>query len=190
MISQALDEAFTYDKHWARVRAAGVPRIVKTPPGPLSNEVHARSSRIMKGLSSQVRLFPVAFQSGHGVTLTDVDGNLYIDFSSGIYVTGLGHCHPKVTEAINRAARELMNCHDFSTPIKMRLLEKLAEIAPGQGEFKLSGIQLYDSGAPAVEAGLRMMRAATGQFEFISFHGDFHGKTLGAASLAHMDRSQ
>lgn len=190
MISQALDDSFEYDKQWARVRAADVPRIVKTPPGPLSNEVHGRSSRIMKGFSSQVRLFPVAFRSGHGVTLTDVDGNLYIDFSSGIYVAGLGHCHPKVTEAISRASRELMNCHDFSTPIKMRLLEKLADIAPGKGDLKLTGVQLYDSGAPAVEAGLRMIRAATGQFEFISFHGDFHGKTLGAASLAHMDRSQ
>jgi len=49
-----------------------------------------------------VRLFPVVFESGKGCTLTDVDGNVYIDFSSGIYVTGLGHCHPKVTEALRK----------------------------------------------------------------------------------------
>src|SRR5687768_10307223 len=112
-----------YDKNWASVSARSLPRIVTPPPGPRSQSMHARAATYMKGYSSQVRLFPVVFQSGHGVTLTDVDGNVYIDFSSGIYVTGLGHCHPKVTEAVRAAAAELMNCHDFTTPIKMQLLE-------------------------------------------------------------------
>jgi 4-aminobutyrate aminotransferase-like enzyme len=152
--------------------------------------MHARASEYMKGYSSQVRLFPVVFEKGHGVTLTDVDGNLYIDFSSGIYVAGLGHCHPKVTEAVQKAASQLMNAHDFTTPIKMRLLEKLAEIAPGEGKKKLTGMQLYDSGTTAVEAGLRVMRAATGKLEFVSFHRDFHGKTMGAVGCARLDVSQ
>ena len=179
-----------YDSHWAKIDATTVPAIVTPPPGPQSRDMHERAARYMKGYSSQVRLFPVVFKSGHGVTLTDVDGNTYIDFSSGIYVTGLGHCHPKVTEAVQKAAGELMNCHDFTTPIKMRLLEKVAEIAPGEGKKKLTGMQLYDSGTTAVEAGLRVMRAATGKLEFISFHRDFHGKTLGAVSLARMDPTQ
>ena len=179
-----------YDKNWAKVDVNAVPHVVVAPPGPKSQEMHVRAAKYMKGYSSQVRLFPVVFQSGHGVTLTDVDGNVYIDFSSGIYVTGLGHCHPKVTEAVQKAAGELMNCHDFTTPIKMRLLEKLAEIAPGEGKGKLNGMQLYDSGTTAVEAGLRVMRAATGKFEFISFHRDFHGKTMGAVGLAPLDVSQ
>jgi 4-aminobutyrate aminotransferase-like enzyme len=144
----------------------------------------------MKGYSSQVRLFPVVFEKGHGVTLTDVDGNTYLDFSSGIYVTGLGHCHPKVTEAVQKAAGELMNAHDFTTPIKMRLLEKLADISMGSGDQNLNGMQFYDSGTTAVEAGLRLMRAATGKSEFISFHRDFHGKTMGAVGLARLDVSQ
>ncbi|OIO91331.1 MAG: hypothetical protein AUK03_11395 [Anaerolineae bacterium CG2_30_64_16] len=164
--------------------------MVTPPPGPKSQQMHARAAEYMKGYSSQVRLFPVVFASGKGVTLTDVDGNVYIDFSSGIYVTGLGHCHPKVTEAVQKAAGELMNAHDFTTPIKMQLLEKLAEIAPGEGAKKLTGMQLYDSGTTAVEAGLRVMRAATGKFEFISFHRDFHGKTMGAVGLARLDVSQ
>jgi len=167
-----------------------LPHIVTPPPGPKSQEMHSRAARYMKGYSSQVRLFPVVFQSGYGVTLTDVDGNVYIDFSSGIYVTGLGHCHPKVTEAVQKAAGELMNCHDFTTPIKMRLLEKLADIAPGESKHKLTGMQFFDSGTTAVEAGLRVMRAATGKFEFISFHRDFHGKTMGAVGLAPLDVSQ
>jgi 4-aminobutyrate aminotransferase-like enzyme len=179
-----------YDKNWAKVDAATLPRLVTATPGPESRAMHERAARYMKGYSSQVKLFPVVLKSGHGVTLTDVDGNTYIDFSSGIYVTGLGHCHPKVTEAVQKAAGELMNCHDFTTPIKMRLLEKMAEIAPGDGAKKLTGMQLYDSGTTAVEAGLRVMRAATGKLEFISFHRDFHGKTMGAVGLARLDPSQ
>lgn len=178
------------NSNWARVKPQDVPHIVVTPPGPKSQDMHGRASRYMKGFSSQVRLFPVTFESGNGVTLRDVDGNTYIDFSSGIYVTGLGHCHPKITEAVQKAAGELMNCHDFTTPVKMKLLEKLAEISMGEGEQKLSGMQLYDSGTTAVEAGLRVMRAATGKFEFISFHRDFHGKTMGAVGLARLDSSQ
>ncbi len=55
----------------------------------------------------QGRLFPVAFEAGHGVTLTDVDGNTYIDLSSGIHVTNLGHCHPRVAEAVQKYAARL-----------------------------------------------------------------------------------
>ncbi|MCX6030865.1 MAG: aspartate aminotransferase family protein [Chloroflexi bacterium] len=179
-----------YDKNWATVDINTVPHLTTPPPGPKSQEVHTRAAKYMKGYSSQVRLFPVAFESGKGCTLTDVDGNVYIDFSSGIYVTGLGHCHPKVTEAVQKAAGELMNAHDFTTPIKMKLLEKLADISMGEGKKKLTGMQLYDSGTTAVEAGLRVMRAATGKFEFISFHRDFHGKTMGAVGLARLDASQ
>ena len=184
--SQSFMPDFTYDHAWARVDPAAVPVLKVPAPGPRSRDLHARASSHMKGFSSQVRLFPVAFERGHGVTLTDVDGNTYIDFSSGIYVTSLGHCHPKVTEAVRRYAGTLMNCHDFTTPVKTRLLERLAEIAPGD----LHGAQFYDSGTTAVEAGLRIMRAATGKMEFISFYNAFHGKTLGAASLGHMDASQ
>lgn len=179
-----------YDRDWAKVDINALPSMTVPAPGPKSHEMHERAAKYMKGYSSQVRLFPVCFESGKGCTLTDVDGNVYIDFSSGIYVTGLGHCHPKVTEAVQKAAGELMNAHDYTTPIKMKLLEKLAEITPGEGKKKLSGMQLYDSGTTAVEAGLRLMRAATGKFEFISFHRDFHGKTMGAVGLARLDVSQ
>lgn len=177
----------SYNPNWSHIDLQAVPAITVPPPGPLSVEWHERASRYMKGYSSQVRLFPVAFESGHGVTLTDVDGNVYLDFSSGIYVTSLGHSHPKISEAVAQAAKTLMNCHDFTTPLKTRLLEKLVSILPGD----LGGVQLYDSGTTAVEAGLRICRAAKHpNLEFISFHKDFHGKTLGAVSLARMDPTQ
>lgn len=177
----------TYDHNWANLDPTTIPSITVPPPGPKSVEWHGRASKYMKGYSSQVRLFPVTFESGHGVTLTDVDGNRYLDFSSGIYVTSLGHCHPKISEATANAAKTLMNCHDFTTPVKAQLLEKLVSILPGD----LGGVQLYDSGTTAVEAGLRICRAANHpNLEFISFYKDFHGKTLGAVSLARLDPTQ
>ncbi|MDD5677220.1 MAG: aspartate aminotransferase family protein [Kiritimatiellae bacterium] len=175
----------SYDIAWAKVNLKNVPHLV-TPeiPGPKSIQMHGRASKIMKGYSGQVKLFPVVFDKGYGCTLTDVDGNTYLDFSSGIYVTTLGHCHPKVTEAVQKATGQLMNCHDFTTPIKLKLLEKLTSILPGD----LAGVQLYDSGTTAVEAALRVCRAATGKHEFLSCYGDFHGKSGHAVSLARMKR--
>jgi len=174
----------SYDIGWAKVDLKKVPHLA-TPeiPGPRSKEQHARATKIMKGLSGQVKLFPVVFEKGHGVTLTDVDGNVYLDFSSGIYVTTLGHCHPKVSEAVATYAKTLMNAHDFTTPIKVKLLEKMTEILP-KG---MSAVQLYDSGTTAVEAGLRVCRAVSKKHEFLSCFQDFHGKSGHSASLARMN---
>ena len=161
------------------------PKIVtKELPGPKSTALHKRAKKYIKGLSSQVTLFPVAFESGKGCALRDVDGNQYIDFSSGIYVTTLGHCHPKISEVVAEYAKKLMNMHDFTTEIKVRLLEKMAATLPGD----LKGYQLYDSGTTAVEAGLRTCRAATGKNEFISCFQDFHGKSGHAVNLARINK--
>ena len=171
---------------WAKVDLKKYPRIVTSEvPGPKSQALHDRAVKLMKGLSGQVKLFPVAFEKGYGCTLTDVDGNEYLDFSSGIYVTTLGHCHPKITEAVQTYAGMLMNCHDFTTEIKVRLLEKLKAILPPE----LGAIQLYDSGTTAVEAGLRICRAVSGKFEFLSCFSDFHGKSGHSASLARINKS-
>ncbi len=170
---------------WAKVDLTQIPSVITPPPGPKSREYHARCTAHFKGLSSQVKLFPVAFESGEGCVLTDVDGNKYLDFSSGIYVAGLGHCHPKVSEAVAKYANKLMNCHDFTTPIKTALVEKLDAVLPGD----LKGFQFYDSGTTAVEAGLRVMRAATGHQEMISCFYDFHGKTYGSVSLGQIRSS-
>jgi 4-aminobutyrate aminotransferase/4-aminobutyrate aminotransferase/(S)-3-amino-2-methylpropionate transaminase len=135
----------------------------------------------MKGYSSQVRQFPVVFERGEGNTITDVDGNTYIDFSSGIYCNSTGHCHPKVVEKIREHVGKLLNCHDFNTPIKTLFLEKMASILPGN----LQGIQLFCGGSEAVEAALRAVRTVqSGKYEMFSFWGDWHGKTSASMSLS------
>lgn len=161
-----------------------VPHMITDSPGSESQRMHARAAQIIRGLSSQVKLHPVCFREGFGVVLKDVDGNTYLDFSSGIYVTTLGHCHPKVSAAVAKAANTLMNCHDFTTPVKTELLEKLVEILPPG----INGVQLYDSGTTAVEAALRAARAYTGRNEFLSCYMDFHGKSGHAVSLAKMSK--
>ncbi len=171
-------------KDWWKENAQDIPRLTTETPGPESRRMHENTAKYMKGLSSQVKLFPVAFEEGFGITLTDVDGNKYLDFSSGIYVTSLGHCHPKISEAISYWAKKLMNAHDFATPVKEKLMEKMADILPGN----LNAIQLYSDGTTAVEAAIRAARAITGRTEFISAYRDFHGKTMAAVSAAQMHR--
>lgn len=171
-------------KDWWKENAEGIPHLVTNLPGPKSKAMHERTSKYMHGLSGQVKLFPVCFDEGYGITLTDVDGNKYLDFSSGIYVTSLGHCHPKISDAISYWAKRLMNAHDFTTPVKEKLMEKMADVLPA----KLNAIQLYSDGTAAVEAGLRAARAISGKHEFISCFRDFHGKTMGAVSCAQMVR--
>jgi len=171
-------------KDWWKQSARDIPRIVVEPPGPKSKALHASACRYFHGLSSQVKLFPVCFEEGYGITLTDVDGNKYLDFSSGIYVTSLGHSHPKISEAVAHWAKKLMNCHDFTTPVKDALLQKMAAILPG----RLNAIQFYSDGTAAVEAAIRAARAITNRHEFISCFRDFHGKTLAAVSCAQMSR--
>ncbi len=172
------------NKDWWKETARGVPHIVTEPPGPKSLKMHKNASKYIRGLSSQVKLFPVAFEEGHGITLTDVDGNRYLDFSSGIYVASLGHSHPKISEAISHWVHQLMNCHDFTTPVKEKVLEKLAGVLPGN----LNAVQFYSDGTSAVEAGIRAARAISGRHEFISGFRDFHGKSMAAVSCAQMVR--
>jgi 4-aminobutyrate aminotransferase/4-aminobutyrate aminotransferase/(S)-3-amino-2-methylpropionate transaminase len=171
-------------KAWWQKDIQEIPKIVVPPPGPKSEAMHSNTTRYFRGLSSQVKLFPVCFDKGYGITITDVDGNTYLDFSSGIYVASLGHGHPRIAAAIAHWAERLMNCHDFTTPVKAALVEKLAAILPEN----FHAMQFYSDGASAVEAGLRAARAISGNHEFISCFQDFHGKSMGAVSCARMMR--
>lgn len=172
-----------YDPYWWRqpyeayLAGKNQPRIEK------------RSDQIRKAgyqhtsCHGRVKTDPVVFQSGSGPVLIDADGNAYLDFSSGIYVTNLGHAHPKVSEAVARAAKELMNCHDYMTPIKAAYMERLA----GALGDDLSYIHLYDNGTTAIEFAMRAARAITGKHEILSCFSDHHGKSLGSASLGRIN---
>src|SRR5512132_2166561 len=116
---------------WASSTADDIPRISDDAPGPRSRELHARMERhATKSYGQNVALFPVAFAAACGVTLTDLDGNRYLDFTSGAAVTNIGHAHPKVVEAIARAASELDSVNGFASVWRVDALEKLASVTP------------------------------------------------------------
>ncbi|HXO59524.1 MAG TPA: aspartate aminotransferase family protein, partial [Candidatus Acidoferrum sp.] len=125
---------------------------------------------------------PVFAASGHGATLTDVDGQTYIDFATGISVMNVGHGHPKVLKAIREQADRLVHS---GAPVMMpeayvRLARRLCEIVPGAFPKKAL---LLNSGAEAVENAVKVVRQATGRPAIISFHNSFHGRTLMSMTL-------
>ena len=166
---------------WANPDPSTIPDLRTETPGPRSRELYARMAPLHRpALTSMVRLHPVAWAKGEGVVLEDVDGNRYLDFSSGIVITNLGHAHPRVAEAIARAAATLDNVHDFATPAKVAALEALAEVTPPG----LDVLTFFSSGTEAVEAAMRVARAATGRTAFAGLFDDYHGRTGGSASLS------
>lgn len=103
-------------KIWWKESAISIPNLITEAPGPKSKSMHADTTRYMKWLCSQVKLFPVCFDKGYNITLSDVDGIKYLDFSSGIYVTSPEHCHTKSSEASVTLGKEFASavarwCH-------------------------------------------------------------------------------
>jgi predicted acetylornithine/succinylornithine family transaminase len=121
---------------------------------------------------------PVQFVSGSGVRLIDRDGNSYLDFLSGIAVTGLGHAHPEIAEAIAEQARTLVHVSNlFGTVPGTEVAITLDRLLGGGGQ-----VFFTNSGAEAVECAIKLARrcGGHGRHSIISAYGSFHGRTLGA----------
>lgn len=124
---------------------------------------------------------PVLAVRGEGPYLFDAEGRRYLDFTAGIGVTSTGHCHPKVVAAIQHQAATLLHGQYTTvlhTPL-LRLADRLAELAPPG----LDSVFFSSAGTEAVEAAIRLARHATGRPNAVVFHGGFHGRTMGSASL-------
>jgi len=148
-------------------------------PGARSRQIVEQEQRHMApGLQSFAQYAGLAMARGAGCTLYDEDGNEYIDFIAGIGVGSVGHCHPHYVEALKRQV-ERLTFGSFTTETRARFLELLASLTP-EG---LARIQMFSGGAEAVEAALRLAKAATGKREVIGFWGGFHGKTGGVLGL-------
>ena len=130
------------------------------------------------GLQGYATMSGVAMERGSGSTITDVDGNVLLDFIGGIGVNAFGHGHPALRKAITDQVEQL-SVSSFTSEPRVRLIERLATHAPPG----LHRVQLYSSGAEAVESALRLVKSHTKKHEIVSFWGGFHGKTMGAMSL-------
>lgn len=155
-------------------------RLVTAIPGPRSQELRAREDQLMApGAQGYALAAGIVVDHAEGSSITDVDGNVFLDFIGGIAVGALGHSHPTWVEAIGRqAARAAVG--SLTSEARVELLERFARHAPAKGVHRL---QLYSSGAEAVESALRLAKSYTGKYEFVSCWGGFHGKTMGALSL-------
>ncbi|OLB24325.1 MAG: hypothetical protein AUH17_04425 [Actinobacteria bacterium 13_2_20CM_68_14] len=120
----------------------------------------------------------LTFVRGEGATLVDADGRAYVDFLAGIAVVGLGHCHPAPLAAAQAQLERLWHVSNlyWSEPM-IALAERLSDRFGGARAF------FCNSGAEAVEAGLKYARKATGKPGVVSLTGSFHGRTLGALSV-------
>jgi 4-aminobutyrate aminotransferase-like enzyme len=149
-------------------------------PGPRSRELWARDAALHASNSSPAaQWLQLVIKDGRGAVVRDVDDNLFVDFSSGAVVANLGHAPSAVAQAVAEEAGRLMHYFDFATPARPAFFEALARTLPPQ----LQTFQMYSTGAEAVEAALRLAKSFTGNYEVISFHQAWHGRTLGAMSL-------
>jgi 4-aminobutyrate aminotransferase len=157
-----------------------LPHLLTPLPGPKAKEVIARDTQFVS--PSYTRGYPLVAKSGRGAMVEDVDGNVFLDFAAGIAVVSTGHCHPRVVDAIQKQAAELIHisCTDFYYPGLAELAKRLSTVAPGKEAKK---VYFGNSGTEAVEAAIKLARYHTRRDKIIAFHGCFHGRTLGALSL-------
>ena len=118
---------------------------------------------------------------GEGVYVYDAEGGRYLDFTSGIGVTNTGHCHPRVVEAIRAQAGKIIHAEiniQYHEPV-LNLIEQLLSILPQT----LDAFFFTNSGAEAIEASVKLAKAATRRPVVVAFRGGFHGRTHGTMAL-------
>ncbi len=122
---------------------------------------------------------PVVIVKGQGATLWDIHGREYLDCMGAYGVCIVGHCHPRVVEAVQQQASRLLACHSsLYNDARSAFLQKITAITPPA----LNKVFLANSGTETVEAAIKLARKHTGRSEILAFMGGYHGKTFGSLS--------
>ena len=156
-------------------------------PGPRSRELAEQLAMYeAPGVTYLAADYPVFWESAWGATVTDVDGNRYLDLTSAFGVAATGHSNPYVAAAItDQASRLIHGMGDVHpTEVRTQLLSLLAELTPGA----LHKSYLATSGAEAVEFALKTAWLATRKSRVIAYHGAYHGLSLGALEVIGIDK--
>lgn len=160
-----------------------LPEIVTPPPGPRSRELSAALGNLeAPGVNTLYRGEPaILWEEARGANVRDVDGNIYIDLTSGFGVAAVGHRHPKVVAAVReQAGRLLHGLGDvMAHPLRVELARRLVGLAPVDDPQVFFAI----SGAEAVEIALKTALGATGRPGVLAFAPSYHGLTLGALNV-------
>jgi 4-aminobutyrate aminotransferase/(S)-3-amino-2-methylpropionate transaminase len=149
-------------------------------PGPRSREILERKERVVADPLSIY--LPLVVQEATGVTLTDVDGNTFIDFTGGIGCLAVGHSHPRVVAAAQEQLERFSHTDFTIVPYEpyISLAERMIGIAPVRPPAKAA---FFNAGTEAIENAIKFARAYTGRPAVIAFEGGFHGRTLLSMSL-------
>jgi 4-aminobutyrate aminotransferase/(S)-3-amino-2-methylpropionate transaminase len=149
-------------------------------PGPRSREILERKAQVVADPLSV--FLPVVIEEGRGATLTDVDGNTFIDFTGGVGCLNVGHSHPRVVEAAQEQLAKFSHTDFTIVPyeVYVTLAERLIAAAPFRSPAKAA---FFNAGTEAVENAIKFARAYTGRPGVIGFEGGFHGRTLLSLSL-------
>jgi 4-aminobutyrate aminotransferase/(S)-3-amino-2-methylpropionate transaminase len=149
-------------------------------PGPRSAAILERKQRVIA--NAKTIALPVVAQEGRGATLTDVDGNVFIDFTGGVGCLNVGHAHPRVVEAATEQLARFTHTDFTVVPYEpyVELAERLLERAPFRGPAKAA---FFNAGTEAVENAVKFARLYTKRPAVIAFEGAFHGRTLLAMTL-------
>ena len=149
-------------------------------PGPRSAAILERKARAIANAKSIV--LPIVAQEGRGATLTDVDGNVFIDFTGGVGCLNVGHAHPRVVEAATEQLGRFIHTDFTVVPYEpyVELAERLLALAPFTVPAKAA---FFNAGTEAVENAVKFARLATGRPAVIAFDGAFHGRTLLSLTL-------
>jgi 4-aminobutyrate aminotransferase/(S)-3-amino-2-methylpropionate transaminase len=149
-------------------------------PGPRSKEILERKDRV---IADPLSIFiPVVIERGEGATLTDVDGNTFIDFTGGVGCLNVGHAHPRVVEAVQEQAAKFFHTDFTIVPYEtyVTLAERLVDSVPISRPAKAA---FFNAGTEAVENAVKFARAYTKRQAVIAFEGGFHGRTLLSLSM-------
>ena len=166
-----------YPKSWDKIQA---PSITAEPPGPKSREILERVKRTAyAGLASDI--LPLAVTDKAGWTVTDADGNVFIDCISSSASVPLGAGRREILEPALAAVERFGNedSHSLVTELTAELGERLLGVAPES----LTRYDIALNGTEAVETAIKMMRRATGRPVIIGFHGSYHGESTTTAAL-------
>jgi 4-aminobutyrate aminotransferase/(S)-3-amino-2-methylpropionate transaminase len=149
-------------------------------PGPRSQEILARKERV---IADPLSIYaPIVVAEAHGSTLTDVDGNTFLDFIGGVGCLNVGHSHPRVVEAAQAQLEKFAHTDFTIVPYELyvELAERLTALAPVRAPVKAA---FFNAGTEAVENAVKLARAYTKRPAVIAFEGAFHGRTMMSMTL-------
>jgi 4-aminobutyrate aminotransferase / (S)-3-amino-2-methylpropionate transaminase / 5-aminovalerate transaminase len=149
-------------------------------PGPRSAAILERKERVIA--NAKTIAIPIVAQEGRGATLTDVDGNVFIDLTGGVGCLNVGHAHPRVLEAASEQMLRFIHTDFTVVPYEpyVELAERLLALAPFRGPAKAA---FFNAGTEAVENAVKFARLYTKRPAVIAFEGAFHGRTLLSMTL-------